>query len=154
MSLDRSNEIVGLAVGVLTLMGLMLGYVKVVRPRWRKFRDRAIGGLDALVGREAVHDSITGKEIAPALPGIGTRMETVEQAIEHIADLLTTQRTQDQQIAELREDLGQLTHRVKTLEDGAIERVAGKAESISAWRAVEAVAKNTDPTTPEIEEQP
>jgi hypothetical protein len=152
LDLDRTNAIIGVVTGLLALAGLAAGYVKVARPRWLRLRSRAVGALDALVGRDAVHDSITGREIAPALPGIGTRMETVERAVAHIAELLDSQRSQDQEIANLRADFGRLDARVSALEGGAIERVATKAESVAAFRAIEAVAKQADPTAPELEE--
>lgn len=133
MSLDRTNEIVGLSITICTLLGLIFAWLRWLRPRYRNARNKAVAISDALIGREAITDTITGRELAPALPGIGQRMETVERAVAHIADLLTTQHDQDQRLAALET-------RVDTLEAQAVERVAAKAEAVAAWQAVAAVA--------------
>ncbi len=138
MSLDRTNEIVGLCIGICTLAGLIFAWLRWVRPRIRSTRRKATAISDALIGREAITDSITGRELAPALPGIGQRMETVEKAVTHIADLLSSQRHQDERIESLET-------RVDTLEGQVIERVAAKAEAVAAWKAVAAVASQNDP---------
>lgn len=152
MTLDRTNEIVALALGILALLGAFAGYLKVIRPRIRKARVTLASASDALLGREAIYDSITGAEIAPALPGVGARMAHQEQQMELLT--VTVTKLVDQQVHQqkLERRVDGLESRVKGLEDQTIERVAGKAESISAWRAVEAVAKQHDPTVPEIEE--
>ncbi len=147
--LDRSFEIAGGVLALCTLIGVVFGYLRVIRPRWRNARARVAGALDALVGRDAIVDSITDRVLAPALPGIGVRMETVERAVAHIAQLLDSQQSQDVEIAEIRAELLLLADRVRQLEEGAIERVATKAESISAFRAIEAVAKSTEPAEPD-----
>jgi hypothetical protein len=99
---------------------------------------------DALVGREAVKDSITGRELSPALPGIGQRMANVETAIVAIAQ-------QQQEIADLKvtvavhdREIGKLADGQARLEAAAVERVVSKAESAAAWRAMEAVAHDPD----------
>ena len=145
MDLDRTNEIVGLALGLLALMGAVAGWLKVIRPRYRAARRKAIAISDALIGREAITDTITGRELAPALPGIGARMETVEKAVTHVADLLTTQRDQDREIETLKERVTEAHKRIDNLEAQTIERVATKAESVAAWKAVAAVANQPDP---------
>ncbi|TQK73356.1 hypothetical protein [Nocardioides sp. SLBN-35] len=152
MTLDRSNDVVALAIGILTLLGLFAGYMKVVRPRIHKARATLASASDALLGRDAIVDSITGEELSPALPGVGARMAHQEQQMELLT--VTVTKLVDQQVHQqkLERRVDGLEHRVKGLEDQTIERVAGKAESISAWRAVEAVAKQQDPTVPEIEE--
>lgn len=154
MTLDRSSEIIGLALGLIALLGAGLGWIRWVRPRLRKARATLTSASDALLGREAVIDTITGDVLAPALPGVGARMAHQEQQMELLT--VTVTKLVDQQVHQqkLEHRVDGLEGRVKGLEDGAIERVASKAESISAWRAVEAVAKNHDPSTPAIEEKP
>lgn len=155
MDLDRTNDIVGLALGLLALLGALLGYLRWVRPRIKRGVGTWVQIRDSIIGRDAQRDSITGREVpGSALPGIGVRMDNVERgqvqtqkALEHIATLIESQQQQDQR-------LDTVERRVDALEQAAIERVAGKAESVAAWRAVEAVARQADPTTPEIQEPP
>lgn len=152
MGLDRTNDIVGLVLGLLALLGALLGYLRWVRPRIRRGLGVWVQIRDSLIGREEQHDSITGRKTADALPGIGVRMDNVERgqvqtqkALEHIATLIESQQQQDQR-------LDTVERRVDALEQAAIERVAAKAENVAMWRGVEAIAKQTDPTTPEIED--
>lgn len=129
-----------------------------MRPKWHKARDRFTAAVDSIAGRPAITDSITGRELVPELPSIGKRMESVEvaqietrQAINHIATLLEVQKELTQRVDGHDDQLELVGKDIQELKEQAIERIAGKAESISAWRAVEAVAKHTDPTAPEIE---
>lgn len=145
MDLSRTNEIVGAAIGLATLLGLVFSWIRWVRPRLQRARAEAVAVRDSLVGREAIVDTITGRVISPALPGLGVRMEAVEhaqvetkQVLEHIATLIEGQQDQDRRIED-HED------RIKALEDQTVERVVTKVESAAAWRAVEAVAKTTPP---------
>lgn len=149
--LDRTNDIIGLVLGLLALLGALLSYLRWVHPRIKKARATARAATDALLGRDAILDTITGEEIHPALPGVGARMAHQEQQMELLT--VTVTKLVDQQVHQqkLERRVDGLEHRVKGLEDQTIERVAGKAESVAAWRAVEAVARQTDP---EIEEPP
>lgn len=138
------------AIGLLTLLGMLLGWLRWVRPRIRAVRGKFVAASDALVGRDAITDSITGREIAPALPGIGQRMETVERAVAGIADLLLGQHAQDARIDALEVRVDGHDSRLHQLEDQTIERVATRAESAQAWRAIAAVAQQADPSIGEV----
>jgi hypothetical protein len=106
---------------------------------WRSARMKVAAVTDAILGREAVFDSITGKEIAPPLPGMGVRMAHQEQQMEAITVAVTS-------LASQREALENHEGRIKALEEAAVERVVTRAESAAAWRAVEAVANASDET--------
>lgn len=126
---------VAAAIGALALLGkyALKGW------RWqRAFSRKATAVADSILGRDAVVDSITGKEIAPALPGMGVRMAHQEQQMEAITVAVT-------KLASQQEYLVDHERRIKALEDQAVERVVTRAESAAAWRAVEAVAKNDPP---------
>lgn len=126
---------VAAAIGALALLGkyALKGW------RWqRAFSRKATAIGDAILGRDAVVDSITGKEIAPPLPGMGVRMAHQEQQMEAITVAVT-------KLASQQEYLVDHERRIKALEDQAVERVVTRAESAAAWRAVEAVAKNDPP---------
>ena len=100
---------------------------------WRLARAKVGAVTDAILGRDALVDSITGREIAPALPGMGVRMAHQEQQMEAITLAVT-------RLASQHEALTDHERRIKALEDSAVERVVTRAESAAAWRAVEAVA--------------
>ena len=87
-------------------------------------------------------------------------MASVEIAVSHIADLLVSQQAQDRRlenvegrVAEAHQRIDQHDHDIAELQGGVIERVAGKAESVAAFRAIEAVAKNADPIAPVLSEK-
>lgn len=147
MDVNQTTAVVGLALGFIALVGTVVGVVRWARPRWRRAKSQGAAALYSLVGRDAIVEPISGREILPALPGIGVRMESVEIAqvktqktLEHVAALLESQREQDRRIEHVEDAVADLGERVVTLENQALERVAAKAESVAAWRAVEAIA--------------
>lgn len=81
-------------------VGVLAGWLRWIRPRWRHLRGEAIAARDQLLGRDEIVDSITGRQIAPPLPGVGVRLETQEHllaevvgAVRQLAD--TSQRLDD-----------------------------------------------------------
>ena len=123
---------------------------------WRRTRRVTRAVVDTLVGREATHDSITGEEIRPAIPGIGVRVAAIEQQgnttseqlgilTRAVADMAASQ----ERIDSLERNHADLAQRVTAVEQGHfLERMAGKAESIQLFRTIEQVAKN-DPDEPD-----
>ena len=146
------SDHIELALGIIALISALVGWLKVVRPRLRSVSRQVVAARDAVLGRDAIVDSITGEERVPALPGIGARMSHQEQQMELLAVTVTKLVDQQTHQMKLEQRVDGLDSRVKQLEEQVIERVAAKAESIQAWRAVEAVAKQADPATPEIED--
>lgn len=144
MTLDHTSDLIGLALGLIALMGAVIAWARWIRPRYRAGKARIIGAVDALVGRDAIHDSITGKEIAPPLPGMGQRMAAMETAVTNLADLAVSQSHQDERITEAHLRINALETRVDSLETGRVEQVVTKAESVAAYRAMEAIAKHGD----------
>lgn len=139
-------------IGVMTLGAMMFGFFRWVHPGWRTLMSDARAGRDALVGRDAVYDSITGKELSPALPGIGVRQDRTETAVALLTDAVaqlarTTLRLDDLdlRVRHIEDDHGS---RLRVLEEAHVERVITRAESAAAWQAVEAVAKATPPDEP------
>lgn len=126
---------VAAAIGALALLGryALRGW------RWqRAFSRKATAIGDAILGRDAVVDSITGKEIAPPLPGMGVRMAHQEQQMEAITVAVT-------KLASQQEYLVDHERRIKALEDSSLERIVTRAESAQAWSAVEAISKSSPP---------
>ncbi len=140
VSLDQTSASVSVALGIIAILGAVVAHFRWVRPKYRRGRDMFVAGRDSLIGRPAIVDTITGKELSPALPGIGNRMENVEQnqietrdALRHIAAVMEGQQIQDRRIDDHET-------RLHALEAAAVERIVTKAESAAAWRAVEAVS--------------
>lgn len=134
MDLDQTSHAIGLALGLLALLGAFVGFLRWARPRYRTAKTQGAMAIYSLVGRDEVVDPASGRVLAEAQPGIGARMESVENAVVRVVDLIESQQRQDDRIDDHE-------HRIKQLEDGTIERIAGKAESTAAWRAVEKIAE-------------
>ncbi len=126
-----------------TVLALIYGFLRWVRPGARALAKDFRAGRDALIGRDAIHDSITGVERVPALPGIGVRMDTTENQMA----MLTTAVAKIADSHVMAEDH---ERRITKLEEAAVERVVARAESAAAWRAIEAVA-STPPADFEVE---
>lgn len=136
--IEQTSTLVGIASALVVVLGGVVAWLRWVRPRIRSTAGRVGAALDTIAGRPAITDNITGRELAPELPSIGKRMESVEGSVAQLVEVIRSQHLQDQR-------LDNHEGRIKQLEDGTIERIATKAESVSAWRAVEAVAKSTPP---------
>jgi polyhydroxyalkanoate synthesis regulator phasin len=133
-----------LAVGA--AVALIAGFWRWLLPRWRNAKADARAIRDTLVGREAQRDSITGEEIQPAIPGIGTRVSSIEKQGQTTSDQLGILTRAVADMAASQERIDNLEHRVAAIEQGHfLERMAGKAESIQLFRTIEQVSKdNTD----------
>lgn len=127
-----------------------LGILAIVVPVWLKWgrpTAKALvkdfrAGRDALVGRDAVLDSMSGRELAPALPGIGKRMENFEQALTTLAENAVT-------LADNQKVLLNHESRIMALEEGAVERIVSRAETTAAFGAMEAALRSQhDPDEP------
>jgi len=144
MDLTNFNAAIDTALALGALVGLIAAWLRWVRPRIRKTKATMTAATDAIVGRPAVLDSITGEERVPALPGIGVRMAHQEQQMELLA--ITVTKLVDQQTHQLALEQRVSAHdkRLEALEEAAVERIFTKSESIAAWQAMKA-AHNAPP---------
>lgn len=143
MNLDRAQEWAVILGGLVTVVAALVGWWRVVRPRIRRTRGEIVAIRDSILGREAIIDTITGVERAPALPGIGVRMAANEENLSRLTDAVA-------KIAESHVRLENHEQRIKALEDASVERVVARAESAQAWRAIDTAIKATpDATEPE-----
>lgn len=129
---------VGLTVGLITIAGAVLTWLRWIRPKVKKGQAEAVAVRDAILGRDAVRDSITGRVLAPPLPGIGQRIDTVERAVATLAD-------QHRVLEDHERRIKANEARISKLEDAAAERIVTKQESALAWRAMEAATNATPP---------
>lgn len=116
MSLVHVEVTLAIALGVVGVLGALLAAWRWARPRYRAAKARTNAAIDSLVGRDAIVDTITGRELAPALPGIGQRMDVVEHTLAKLAD--QQNRIDDHET------------RLSRLEIANIERTVTRAESL------------------------
>lgn len=144
-----------LAAAIITLgsvCGVIAAGYKLVLPKWRKARVKWVAAQDAILGREAQYDSITGEETSPALPGIGLRITHQERVVEQLSVAVT--KLVDQQVHQqrLEQRVDVIEGRVDDLEKARVERVVSKAESIAAWKAIEAATHATPDAEGDVED--
>jgi multidrug efflux pump subunit AcrA (membrane-fusion protein) len=130
--MDSVNATLGLVLTALGIVAIVGGWLRWVRPRWQRARRKVAGVFDAILGRDAIVDSITGKEIEPELPGIGVRMAHQESQMEKLTDAVAI-------LADSHQRISSLEQRVTVLEDARTERAIAQAESAQAWRAIAAL---------------
>jgi hypothetical protein len=123
-----------LAMGA--LLSLLVGWLRWVRPRYRRTRSEVTAIRDSILGRDAIRDSITGREIEPALPGVGTRLANQEEHLGVLADAVAS-------LAKSHAVLDDHEKRIAALEVASVERIVSRAESAAGWRAMEAAALAT-----------
>lgn len=121
------------------LIGLWVGWFKLVRPKWRRFWAKLDGSLDTLNGRGPITDLATGRVLSPAQPPLGNRIANVEEAVSELREVVKL-------LTAVQRRLDEHASRISSLEDGRLERIVTKAESAQAWRAVaDNAATDTDP---------
>lgn len=140
---DAIEAVAALVAVIAALYGLW----RWLRPKIQRAWGTLVAALDSIVGRDEVRDSITGKVLAPELPGIGKRMAHQEQQMELLT--VTVTKLVDQQVHQqkLEQRVSDVEDRVTKLENSTIERIASRAESAAAYRAIETAIK----ATPDVE---
>lgn len=121
-----------LAVGA--VVSLVAGWLRWVRPRYRRARAEVTGIRDSILGRDAIVDSITGREIEPALPGVGLRLAAQEERLGTLAEAFAS-------LANSHAMLDDHETRIQALEVASVERIVSRAESAAGWRAMEEAIK-------------
>lgn len=114
------------------------GWWRWVRPRIRSARAKGDAFSDAILGRPAILHPDTGKELVPAVPGIGARQANIEQQISVLTGAVSQMANQGRRLDSHEE-------RLAILEAGAQERAQLRTESIEMLRAMEAAMNSTPP---------
>lgn len=127
-------EQVAVAVGAVAILGALATFVRWLRPRSRSVSRTLVAIRDTFLGREAISDSITGREIEPAQPAIGVRMAKLEETV-------TT-------IAEQQRRLDNHEDRIVGLERARNERAITQLESAAMFNMVDRLHE-VDPARPD-----
>jgi len=145
VSADALSVYATLALTLIGVTAALAGWWKWVRPRLRNLALEAVAMRDAILGRDPVVDSITGRVIGPALPGIGVRMAHQEDQMVLLTDAVSKIADSYQRIERVESRVGKLEDDVASLKEGQLERIMAHAESASAWSAMEAAVGTQPP---------
>jgi len=117
-------------------VAVLVAFFRWIRPRIKSVGSDMRAIRDTLVGRPALHDSITDRIIpGTALPSIGDRMASQEVAMAEIAESLS-------KLADATDRLTSLENRMTRVEGFLTdERLLGKIESVQMLRTIETVAQ-------------
>ena len=132
--MDTAQDWLKLGLGLGAAISLIAGWLRWVRPRYRRGRSQFVAARDSIIGRPAVYDSITGVEREPALPGVGVRLANTEAHLSVLAEAVAS-------IAQSHARLEDHEVRLVALEAASVERIVSRAESAAGWRAMEAAAR-------------
>lgn len=150
-ALDTS---ISLCVGALALAAAIVGVWRKVLPRLRKRAAEREAINAVLLGRPAVpRNRITGEQALPGIPSIGQRMSEISERTANVEKAVVAIAQQHQEITDLKADVAELKSDVAELKEQRVERVVTRAESIAAWKAIEATA-NASATDAEVVEDP
>jgi len=121
--LDSTNALLAALLAGATLIGIVVGWARWIRPRL-ELRMRTREGIrETILGRPPVYDKANpGKILAAAQPGLATRLDTLEGLVAQIAD---QQRKLDSH-----------DHRITELENARVERVATQLEATAMWEGI------------------
>lgn len=131
-----TSERINLLYALCLLLALWLGWIKTIRPRLRAARQRWTQATDALLGRDAINDSITGEERVPALPGIGQRMSTVEDVMQTLVEAVSDQRKIQEKVIDHEARISRLERDDLRAVLQAAERAATAASAAEVLRMV------------------
>lgn len=100
--MTEAQQIIAVAIGACTLLGLLVGYIRWWAPRWRRIKQRFDGAVDVLFGRPAIVDPASGRVVSPKLPSLGERLVGFDQDVEALK----------QTVAPVAEDVAQVRKQV------------------------------------------
>lgn len=137
-----AGAVLGALVVIVTTGRRLASWWSEKRSGWREL---IVAVRDTNLGRDAVHDSITGEETQPPVPSIGVRMARVEGAVvstqelaeksnelqaqgnelmQQVLDIIKGQQHQDTRLDDHEQ-------RIVTLEEASDERKITRAESLT-----------------------
>ncbi len=139
---DAQNWVTFL-LGLAALLGVLVGWLRWVRPRIRRGKSEVTAIRDSILGRDAIVDSITGREIEPALPGVGVRLAATEKHLGVLAESVASLVLMHERIDRVEMHDKVQDARIDKLEEASVERIVSRAESAAGWRAMEEAVKAT-----------
>jgi hypothetical protein len=123
-------------VALITLLGAVVAVWRWFRPRWRRFTAKVEQLFESVNGRPAMVDKATGREVSPAVPSLGLRLENLEDAVRDRAQL-------EQRMTAVETLVAEHGNRLTAIEGGhQVERITGHVAQAQAYKAIEEVAKN------------
>ena len=138
-------EQIGLTATVIGIITALASWWRWGRPKVQQAKREATAMRDAILGRERVVDSITGRELAEPLPGIGVRMAHQEDQMRMLTDAVSKIADSHRRLEHVEQRVDRHDEELADLRAAQMERIVARAESAQAWSAVEAVAKSTPP---------
>ena len=138
-------EQIGLTATVIGIITALASWWRWGRPKVQQAKREATAMRDAILGRERVVDSITGRELAEPLPGIGVRMAHQEEQMRMLTDAVSKIADSHRRLEHVEQRVDRHDEEIADLRAAQMERIVTRAESAQAWSAVEAVAKSTPP---------
>ena len=143
--MTQAQQTLTLTLGVLTLVGVVAGYCRFWRPRWRAFTAGVRLWWATQVGSEAILHPVTGEEIQPAQKGVAHRLHDLEQGqagqsaiLARAIDLLEGQQS-------LNHRIDGIDDRLTVVESGVVERTVARAESAAMLNLVAQEAASHPP---------
>lgn len=145
--MTQAQQILALTTAVLGLVGLVTGYYRFWRPRWRKLVAGARLWWSTQVGSDAITHPVTGDIIQAAQKGVAHRLHAVEQGLTGQSEILARAIALLEGQQELSNRIDGIDHRLTVVERGTLERTVVRAESAALLNLVaqEAASHGTQP---------
>ena len=139
--MSDAQDWVTFLLALATLLGVLIGWLHLVHPRILRGRSEVTAIRDSILGRDAIVDSITGREIEPALPGVGVRLAATEEHLGVLAESVASLVLMHERIDRVEMHDKVQDGRIDKLEEASVERIVSRAESAAGWRAMEEAIK-------------
>lgn len=140
------------ALTISTLLVIWIGWAKYVGPKVRRFTDRAVGIFQAIAGRDAIIDKVSGKEVAPAVPPLGEQLSSINDTMAKLVAVIESNHDAHERLNAHDKHLVAHDQAIGALISGSLERAATAMSSAALLNAVaNGDIVNGDATEPEGE---
>ena len=135
--MNEAQDWITLALGLCTLVGVLVSFwIKWLSPKVRRAGAEVTEVRDNILGRPAIVNEITKKEVAPAVPSLGAQIAGLGEAVRE----LTKSHARLDSLESRVDKVEGYEPRLMALEAASVERIVSRAESAAGWRAMEAAA--------------
>lgn len=116
--------------------GLWLGWAKVLGPRLARGWSRFVGIFQAIAGRDAIVDKVSGREVSPAVPPLGEQLTSIHDTMAKLVAVVESNHDAHKRIDRHESVLASHDQAIGALIAGSNERAATALASAALINAV------------------
>lgn len=131
-----SPDALQVALTCTTILAVWVGWAKFIGPRVKRGWGRVVGIFQAIAGRDAIVDKVSGKEVAPAVPPLGEQLSTMNETIAKLVAVIESNHDAHERLNAHDKHLVAHDQAIGALISGSLERAATAMSSAALLNAV------------------